>query len=134
MRRVVPPLRPGHLFPLKDVLNISDRQLAQWAKFQATIDAAIRVMPSGARQSDPLHEQYPSLPNAIDDELRGHVVRAEACRALKERAAELYDVLSDQQRLLANRLLVPLVSSVMASGHASSARSEDGRQARSRSA
>lgn len=135
MRRVVLPVHPDRLIPLKEVLNISDHQLEQWTKFHATIDAATRVIPSGpAPQLDPVRTNYPSLPKAIDNELHQHLVRVEACRALKERVTALYDVLSDQQRMLANRLLVPLVSSVMARGLSASAMPPAERNARSKAA
>lgn len=122
MRSVVPPVHPDRLIPLKEVLNISDHQLAQWTKFHATVDATTRVIPPGAApQLDPAQTNYPSLPKAIDNELHQHLVRVEACRALQERVTALYEVLSDQQRMLANRLLVPLVRSVMACGPSASA-------------
>ncbi len=121
MLSVVCPVHPDRLVPLKDVLHITDHQSTCWMKFYAAVDAAIRVMPSSAAtDSDPTRARYPSLPNAIENELRQHLLRVEACRALQTSVTELYAVLSNKQRLLANRLLVPLVGGVMTNGQTAS--------------
>ena len=96
---------------LKERLSIENGQAFTWLRFEASVKAAWNISPRSYRSLDGL---YPSLPTALDHELQKTLYRVEACRALLESVGALYAVLSDKQRKLADRLLSPVLSEVLA--------------------
>lgn len=100
---------------IKEGLSIVNRQAFTWATFEASVKAALDVSPTNGDASRGL-SLYPSLPAALDNELQRALFRVEACRALLESVEALYAVLSDKQRRLADRLLLPVLSAVLTTG------------------
>jgi hypothetical protein len=114
MSRTVAGVLPDRLRHLKEVLDISNHQSEQWVHFYGAVIAAMKLLPSNRVEArEPALSSYPSLPLTIDIQFRQNLVRLEACRALRGHVAELYSVLSDKQRVLADRLLVPILVAVM---------------------
>lgn len=114
MSRVTPSVDHERLRHLAEALDISDHQAAQWRRFIAALEAAVRVLPGGrAVSGGPSDATLPSLQRTIDAQFRYSLVRVEACRVLSARVTDLYGVLSDKQRLFADRLLVPVLVAVM---------------------
>jgi hypothetical protein len=56
---------------------------------------------------------YPSLPVTIGNEFRKTLIRVETCRTVLESVDALYAGLSGKQRVLADRLLAPLVDEAL---------------------
>lgn len=96
---------------LKERLGIENCQAFIWHRFEVSVKAALNISPRSVR---PLDGLYPSLPTALDHEFQKTQYRVEACRALLESVRALYAVLSDKQRKLADRLLSPVLSEVLA--------------------
>jgi hypothetical protein len=98
---------------LKEGLSITEQQLFTWLRFEASVKAALKILPHRAEQSRHSLTGYPSLPTALGNEMRKTLVRVETCRALIESVDALYAVLSDKQRKLADRLLSPVLNDVL---------------------
>jgi hypothetical protein len=113
MTEVVSGVHPKRLKQLEGALDISAAQSPQWMQFCGAVHAAIRLLPASTDLGGPGRANYPSLPLTIDIEFRHNLVKLESCRALRTHVAELYEVLSDKQRVLADRLLVPILVAVM---------------------
>ncbi len=97
---------------LREALSIAGKQSSIWLRFEATLKAA-RKFSSGATIAGGHSGSYPSLPTTIGNEFRKTLARAETCRTVLESADALYLVLSGKQRVLADRLLLPLVSEAL---------------------
>lgn len=116
MDKVLPGLHSDRLRHLKEALDISEHQTGQWMALSGALHAAMSTLAhSRAEKRGPAHTSYPSLPCAIETELRSNLVRLEACQALQEHVTNFYDVLSEKQRVLADRLLVPVLVAVIES-------------------
>ena len=97
---------------MREALSIAGMQSSDWLRFEAALKAARKFSARAAYGSGQL-ASYPSLPTTIGNELRKTLVRAETCRSVLESADALYAVLSGKQRVLADRLLAPLVSEAL---------------------
>jgi hypothetical protein len=97
---------------LREALSIAGMQSSNWLRFEAALKAA-RKFSTKPPYNAGHHVSYPSLPTTIGNELRKTLVRAETCRTVLESADALYAVLSGKQRVLADRLLAPLVSEAL---------------------
>jgi hypothetical protein len=98
---------------LKEGLNIENSQAFKWARLEASIEAALKVLPRAGYGTESL-SKYPSLPATLENELQRTLYRADACRAICASVDSLYVVLSDKQRRLADRLLLPVLNDVLA--------------------
>jgi hypothetical protein len=97
---------------LKEALSIANKQAFTWQRFEASVRAALNASRRTTDIADG-HSRYPSLPSALGSELQKTLFRVEACRALLESVDALYAVLSDRQRMLADRLLSPVLKDVL---------------------
>jgi UDP-N-acetylglucosamine enolpyruvyl transferase len=118
MSRVIPVVHAERLNHVKEALDISEQQLAQWVRFRGAVNAAMRLLPESlAEDQRGTRANYPTLPVALDIQLRQSLLRLEVCRTMRAHVADLYSVLSDKQRVLADRLLAPILVNVMESEH-----------------
>lgn len=87
-------------------------------RFRGAVNAVMRLLPEGLAEDQRVtRANYPSLPVALDTQFRQSLFRLEVCRTVRAHAADLYSVLSDKQRVLADRLLMPVLVTVMESEH-----------------
>lgn len=118
MSRVNPSVHAERLNHLKEALDISEQQLAQWVRFRGAVNAVMRLLPEGLAEDQRVtRANYPSLPVALDIQFRQSLFRLEVCRTMRAHVADLYSVLADKQRVLADRLLMPVLVTVMESEH-----------------
>lgn len=98
---------------LKEGLSVTEQQLFTWLRFEASVKETLKVSPYRVKRGRHCLTGYPSLPTALDNEMRKTLVRVETCRTLIESVDALYAVLSDKQRKLADRLLSPVLNDVL---------------------
>ena len=102
------------LHALKEGLSIARAQAFKWERFEAAVKAALNISSKSSIHDVTGINKYPSLPITLGNELQRNLFRTEACRVLLESVEALYAILSVKQRRLADRLLAPLLSDVLA--------------------
>ena len=102
---------------LRESLRIAGKQSSNWSRFEAALKAARKFSLASIDDGVQL-ASYPSLPTTIGNEFRKTLIRVETCRTVLESVDALYAGLSGKQRVLADRLLAPLVDEALTANRA----------------